>query len=187
MGRELLASVQVRDEDIVSSRGPKAVVVLLRVMAGLLFVVLVVQSGRGEIAAVQMNGKKPGIRDTDARIPGFTFVEVGEVPSAQVTPHCHGADDCRYTYVIDRGGLHIVDTTGGRIFAQFVDHVADIVQQRGQHRGRQSAVGLGKRGGLQGMLQLIDLAQAVALGGTTDENLQELLAKAVVAHVFFLA
>jgi len=44
MGRDLLASIQVRDEDIVSNRGPRAVVMLTRLLAAVLLVVLVLQT-----------------------------------------------------------------------------------------------------------------------------------------------
>ena len=51
-----------------------------------------------------------------------------------------------------------------------MDHVADIVQQRGEHGGSRRVIGLGMGRGLQGVLQLVDRAQAVALGGAADED-----------------
>ena len=67
-----------------------------------------------------------------------------------------------------------------------MDHVADIVQQRGEHGGGRRLVGLGKRRGLQRMLQLVDLAQAVAARGAADEDVQKFLAQGI-AHALFLA
>ena len=82
--------------------------------------------------------------------------------------------------------MHVVDAAPGRILAQLMDHVADIVQQRGQHGGGRRAVGLGQRRRLQRMLELVDLAQAVAARGAADEDVQEFLAQGI-AHAPFLA
>ncbi len=45
---------------------------------------LVTQSTRGEVAAVDQTKRQ--IRDSDPRIPGYTFVDVGGLPRAIVTP-----------------------------------------------------------------------------------------------------
>ena len=77
--------------------------------------------------------------------------------------------------------VHVVEAARGGVLAQLVDHVADIVQQRGQHGGGGSIVLLGMRGGLQRMLELVDGAQAVALRGAAGEDGQEFLAQRI-AH-----
>ena len=82
--------------------------------------------------------------------------------------------------------MHVIDAAPGRILAQLMDHVADIVQQRGQHGGGRRVVGLGKRRRLQRMLQLVDLAQAVAARGAADEDVQKFLAQGI-AHAPCLA
>ncbi|AKF06602.1 hypothetical protein DB32_003751 [Sandaracinus amylolyticus] len=41
---------------------------------------LVTQQTRGEVAAVDLSADPPVVIDSDRRVPGFTFVEVGEVP-----------------------------------------------------------------------------------------------------------
>ncbi len=45
---------------------------------------LVTQSTRGEVAAVDLKASK--VLDSDVRFPGYTFVDVGGLPSAIVTP-----------------------------------------------------------------------------------------------------
>jgi hypothetical protein len=47
------------------------------------------------------------------------------------------------------------------------------------------SLGFGVRGALQGVLQLVDAAQAVTLGGAADEDVEEFLAQ--IAHARFLA
>ena len=68
--------------------------------------------------------------------------------------------------------MHVVDAARGGILAEVMDHVADIVQQRGQHGGGRRRVGLGQRRGLQRVLELVDRAQAVAARGAADEDFQ---------------
>jgi hypothetical protein len=45
---------------------------------------LVTQSARGEVAAVDLQAGK--IKDSNRRIPGYTFVDVGGLPAAIITP-----------------------------------------------------------------------------------------------------
>ena len=82
--------------------------------------------------------------------------------------------------------VHVVDAARRGVFAQPMDHVADIVQQRGEHRCRRRAIGLGERRSLQRMLQLVHVAQAIAARGAADKDLQKLLAQGI-AHAPFLA
>ncbi len=82
--------------------------------------------------------------------------------------------------------VYIVDAARRRVFPQLVDHVADIVQQRGQHRGGRRVIGFSKGRRLQRMLELIDLAEAVATGRATNENIQKFLAQRI-AHAPFLS
>lgn len=58
---------------------------------------LVTQTSRGEVAAVDLTDNL--VLDSDVRVPGFTFVRVGEVPSAIVVP----AVDPQITYVASFG------------------------------------------------------------------------------------
>lgn len=62
---------------------------------------LVTQKGRGEVAAVDLDGDE--ILDSDARVPGFTFVPVGEIPVDIVVP----AGDPTRTYVADLGSMDV--------------------------------------------------------------------------------
>ncbi|MGF1468211.1 MAG: YncE family protein [Sandaracinaceae bacterium] len=75
---------------------------------------LVVQSSTGEVGAIQIDGPEFGVRDTDARIPGFTFVPTGEAPSTVVTPRSFPRARC--TYVANRGSnnLTVIPTDGFR-------------------------------------------------------------------------
>ena len=82
--------------------------------------------------------------------------------------------------------VHVVDAARGGILAELMDHVADIVQQRGEHGGGRRLFGLGLGRGLQRVLELVDLAQAVALGGAADEDVQKFLAQGI-AHALFLS
>ena len=50
--------------------------------AGVTLLALVPQQTRGEVAAVELSSDPPRVIDSDRRVPGFTFVEVGEVPTA---------------------------------------------------------------------------------------------------------
>lgn len=69
---------------------------------------LITQTATGEVAPIQLTGEEAGVLDTDARIPGFTFVGVGDVPSAIVTPRANPS----LTYVAGRGtsDVRIVST-----------------------------------------------------------------------------
>jgi hypothetical protein len=64
---------------------------------------LVPQQTRGEVAAVDLSADPPRILDSDRRVPGFTFVEAGEVPIAiavsETNPTC--------TWVANRGSRDI--------------------------------------------------------------------------------
>src|SRR5437763_13165437 len=82
--------------------------------------------------------------------------------------------------------VHIVDAAAGRILAKRMDHVADIVQQRGQHGRRRAIVGFGECRRLQRVLQLVDRAQSVAARRATGEDVQKFLAQGI-AHAPFLA
>ena len=82
--------------------------------------------------------------------------------------------------------VHVVEAARGGVLAQLVDHVADIMQQRGKHGGGRRAVGLGQRRGLQRVLQLVDRAQAIALGGAADEDVEKFLTQGI-AHAPFLS
>ncbi len=62
---------------------------------------LVTQTSRGEVAAVDLKVNR--VLDSDRRIPGYTFVRVGEIPSAIVVPRA----DPRYTYVAANGSQEI--------------------------------------------------------------------------------
>ncbi len=55
----------------------------------------------------------------------------------------------------------VVDADAGRVLAQVVDHVADVVQQGGDDQRRRLPVRLGLGGGLQRVLELVDAGQAV--------------------------
>jgi hypothetical protein len=87
--------------------------------------------------------------------------------------------------------VDVVDAAGGGILAQVMDHVADIVQQRGQHGGRRRVIGFGQCRGLQRMLELVDRAQAVATRGAADEDVQKFLTEWIahegIAHAPLLA
>ncbi len=62
---------------------------------------LVTQKGRGEVAAVDL--AEDEVLDSDERVPGFTFVPVGELPVDVVVPR---ADPTR-TYVADLGSMDV--------------------------------------------------------------------------------
>ncbi len=69
--------------------------------SNLVLTALLTQSARGEIAAVDLRNPREagnedvGVLDTDLRVPGFTFVRVGQVPMALVVP----ADNPTITYI----------------------------------------------------------------------------------------
>jgi hypothetical protein len=60
-----------------------------------------------------------------------------------------------------------------------MDHVADVMQQRGQHGGRRGTVGLGQRRRLQRVLELVAFAEALAARGAADEDAEEFLTEGV--------
>jgi len=66
----------------------------------------VTQSARGELAAVNLKSRK--VIDTQTTVPGYTFVPVGEAPSAIAVPTI----DPRHTYVVIVGSsdLRVLDT-----------------------------------------------------------------------------
>ena len=61
---------------------------------------IIAQTATGEVGAVQVDGEELGVRDTDPRVPGFTFIAVGEAPSALITP-TGPLREC--TFVLNRG------------------------------------------------------------------------------------
>jgi hypothetical protein len=65
---------------------------------------LITQVQRGEVGAVDLENKK--ILDSDRRIPGYTFIDVGGLPTAVAIPRTRWPDDDRYgpmwTYVVGR-------------------------------------------------------------------------------------
>ncbi|UJR80790.1 hypothetical protein [Sandaracinus amylolyticus] len=69
---------------------------------------LVTQQTRGEVAAVDLSADPPVVIDSDRRVPGFTFVEVGEVPVGLAVSHRNPL--C--TWVANRGSssLSAVET-----------------------------------------------------------------------------
>lgn len=69
----------------------------------------------------------------------------------------------------------IVDTLARRVFAQSMNHMSDIVQQRGQdHRGRFPAF-LGEHGRLERVPELADLLEPVTPAAVRAVNLLDLL------------
>ena len=62
---------------------------------------LVSQSARGEIATVDLRTNV--VLDADVRVPGFTFVRVGEVPTAIVVP----PEDPSMTYIASFGSRRV--------------------------------------------------------------------------------
>ena len=58
---------------------------------------LVVQTARGEVAAIDL--RRRVVLDSDPRVPGYTFVRVGEVPTGLVVPPA----EPRLTYVASLG------------------------------------------------------------------------------------
>ena len=57
----------------------------------------------------------------------------------------------------------VVDAVLGGAFAEVVQHVADIVHQRGGDQAGRVAGLFGEPGGLQAVLDLVDVGQAVAV------------------------
>jgi hypothetical protein len=78
------------------------------VPAGLTLLALVPQQTRGEVGAVDLTLTTPRVIDSDQRVPGFTFIAVGEIPSAiavsETSPVC--------TWVANRGSrdIHAIRT-----------------------------------------------------------------------------
>jgi hypothetical protein len=66
---------------------------------------LLVQQARGEVAAVDLEHNR--IEDTDIRIPGFTFVLAGELPSGIAVPKGTDATPPDYAYVTSYGSLDL--------------------------------------------------------------------------------
>lgn len=70
---------------------------------GFTLIALVPQQTRGEVAAIDVSSTPPRTLDSDRRVPGFTFVPAGEVPSAiaisETEPNC--------TWVANRGSRGI--------------------------------------------------------------------------------
>ncbi|MCA9506574.1 MAG: hypothetical protein KC616_26040, partial [Myxococcales bacterium] len=62
---------------------------------------LVTQTARGEVATVDLRVNV--VLDADVRVPGYTFVRVGEVPTALVVP----PDDPSVTYIADFGSRRV--------------------------------------------------------------------------------
>lgn len=73
------------------------------VPTGRTLLALVPQQTRGEVAAVELSSDPPRVIDSDRRVPGFTFVEVGEVPTAIAVSRRNPA--C--TWVANRGSADI--------------------------------------------------------------------------------
>lgn len=71
--------------------------------SGFRFIALVPQQTRGEVAAVELSSDPPRVLDSDPRVPRFTFVETGEVPTAiavsETNPVC--------TWVANRGSRDV--------------------------------------------------------------------------------
>jgi len=105
--------------------------------AGFTLFALVPQQTRGEVAAVNLwASPAPQVIDSDRRVPGFTFVPVGEVPGAiAISPR-----DARCTWVANRGSrdLSAVETvrfreeslatfdTGARLSLRGTDADGDV-------------------------------------------------------------
>lgn len=66
---------------------------------------LIVQQARGEVASVDLEDNR--VEDTDIRIPGFTFVLAGELPSAIAVPKGSDARPPQYAYVANYGSLDL--------------------------------------------------------------------------------
>jgi DNA-binding beta-propeller fold protein YncE len=66
---------------------------------------LIVQQARGEVASVDLEHNR--VEDTDIRIPGFTFVLAGELPTAIAVPRGSDASPPRYAYVANYGSLDL--------------------------------------------------------------------------------
>ena len=62
---------------------------------------LVTQSHRGEVAAVDLDENR--VLDSDVRVPGYTFVRVGEVPGAIVV----AAREPSFAYVANLGSRDV--------------------------------------------------------------------------------
>jgi len=63
---------------------------------------LVTQTSRGEVAAVDLTARR--LLDSDPRVPGYTFVAVGELPADIVVP----ATDPSFTFVADLGSRDLL-------------------------------------------------------------------------------
>lgn len=75
---------------------------------GFTLIGLVPQQTRGEVAAVDLSSSPARVLDSDRRVPGYTFVPVGEVPTAiAISP-----TNPRCTWVANRGSrdLTVIET-----------------------------------------------------------------------------
>ncbi|MFK7986614.1 MAG: hypothetical protein AB8I08_11370, partial [Sandaracinaceae bacterium] len=75
---------------------------------------LVTQTTTGEVAAVRLTGTEgePGAIDSDVRVPGFTFIAVGDVPSGVVV----SPTAPKQVFVVSQGSaeIHAVDIAAFR-------------------------------------------------------------------------
>ncbi len=70
---------------------------------GFRLIALVPQQTRGEVGAVELSSAPPRVLDSDQRVPGYTFVETGEVPAAIAVSETSA--NC--TWVANRGSRDI--------------------------------------------------------------------------------
>lgn len=82
---------------------------------------LVTQTARGEVAAVDLTASR--LLDSDTRVPGFTFVPVGELPSDIVVPALSPSK----TYVSNSGTRDISVVSTAAFRASTVPSAADLV------------------------------------------------------------
>lgn len=101
---------------------------------------LVTQSGRGEVAAVNLASDDEGVVDSRRDVPGYTFVPVGELPSAIVVPPRHP----KVTYVANYGSrdLHVLRTQAFLSLPPGVSPVLQVIPiaDRAQEAGPVDAV-----------------------------------------------
>lgn len=82
---------------------------------------LVTQTARGEVAAVDLTASR--LLDSDTRVPGFTFVPVGELPSDIVVP----ASSPAKTYVSNAGTRDISVVSTAAFRAESFPSAADVL------------------------------------------------------------
>lgn len=101
---------------------------------------LVTQSGRGEVAAVNLYSQHEGVVDSRRDVPGYTFVPVGELPSAIVVPPRHP----KVTYVANYGSrdLYVLRTQAFLSLPPGVSPVLQVIPiaDRAQEAGPVDAV-----------------------------------------------